>query len=91
MNFEEEIKELRSEINTLNRVIIEKIKERINVAEKIGEVKKRHRMPVEDKVRESIVYQQIRKLAEENLLPHENIERIFKEIISICIDAEEKI
>ena len=91
MNFDEEIKELRSEINILNKEIIEKIRDRIDVAEKIGEIKKKHGIPIEDKVRESIVYQQVRRLTEEYGLPYENIERIFKEIISICVDAEEKI
>jgi 3-deoxy-7-phosphoheptulonate synthase/chorismate mutase len=90
MSYSEDIEELRSEINKLNKDIIEKIKKRVEIAQKIGEVKKKHGKPIKDKARESIVYQQVKRLSEKNCLPSDNIESIFKEIINICIKAEEE-
>lgn len=91
MDYEDELRKLRVEINRLNKEIIEKITERKEIAKKIGEVKKRHEKPVVDKAREKIVYQQVRKLATQYDLPSNKMEMIFKEIIGICIYAEEKI
>ena len=91
MSYSEDIEELRLEINRLNREIIEKIKKRVEIAQKIGEVKKKYGKPIKDKARENIIYQQVRRLAEKNGLLPNSIEKIFKEIIYICITAEEKL
>jgi chorismate mutase len=91
MEYEDELKKLRVEINQLNKEIIEKITERKEIAMKIGKVKKRHGKSIVDKAREKIVYQQVKKLAIQHDLPANTVEKIFKEIINICINAEEKI
>ena len=91
MEYEDEIKKLRVKINRLNKEIIEKITERKEIAMKIGKVKKRHGKSIVDKAREKIVYQQVKKLAIQHDLPANAVEKIFKEIINICINAEEKI
>jgi chorismate mutase len=91
MEYEDELKKLRVEINQLNKEIIEKITERKEIAMKIGKVKKRHGKSIVDKAREKIVYQHVKKLAIQHDLPANTVEKIFKEIINICINAEEKI
>jgi chorismate mutase len=91
MSYNEDIEELRLEINKLNKEIVDMIKKRVEIAQKIGEVKKKYGKPIKDKVRESIVYQQVRRHAEDNCLLPDSIENIFKEIINICIKAEEEL
>ncbi len=89
MNYEEEVAVYRKEINRLNEEILEKIRERIIIALKIGETKQRYGKPVIDKTRESAVLNQVRVSAEAKGLNPKAIERIFTEIIRACVEAEE--
>ena len=89
MSYEQEIGELRKEIDRLNIEIIDRIKERIEVAIQIGAVKHRYGMPIIDSEREKIVYERARTLAEQRSINPDAIERIFKEIVSMCVTAEE--
>ena len=88
MTYEEEIGELRKEINRLNREIVEKLAQRVDVALRIGGVKKRHGRPIVDRSRESVVYEQVRELARGNELDPEGVERVFREIIRLCTQVE---
>jgi chorismate mutase len=87
-SYEEEIEALRKEINRLNIEIVQKLSERVDVARKIGEVKKRHGRPIVDRKREAKVYQQVRWLAAERGIDTEGAERVFREIIRLCTEAE---
>jgi chorismate mutase len=87
-SYEEEIEGLRREINRLNAEIVEKLAERVEVAMRIGEVKRRHGRPVVDKSRESKVYQQIQELAHGKGIDSEGVVRVFREIIKLCTEAE---
>ena len=58
-SYEEEIENLRKEINQLNMEIVAKLSERVDVAQKIGEVKKRHGRPIVDRIREMKVFCEI--------------------------------
>ena len=89
MSYEQEIKELRKEIDRLNVEIIDRIKERVDVAIQIGAVKHRYDMPVVDSAREKIVYERARELAEQRGVDPDTIERIFREIVLMCVNAEE--
>ena len=88
MSYEEEIWELRVEINRLNEEIVDRLAERVSVAIQIGEAKKRHRQPIVDRSREGKVYEQIRLLAEDRGLDADGVERIFREIIRLCTEAQ---
>ena len=88
MRYEEEIGELRKEINRLNEEIIEKLAKRVEVAVRIGAVKRRHGRPIVDRSREEKVYEQIRKLARRRGLDAEGVERVFREIIRLCTEAQ---
>ena len=89
MSYTEEIGPLREEINRLNEEILEKIGERVGVALRIGEVKKRHGVPVVDRAREKVVLDRVGALAAERGLDPEAVRRVFREIIDLCVEAEE--
>jgi chorismate mutase/prephenate dehydratase len=91
MMHEEEIKKLREEINRLNEEIIYKLAERVAVAVKIGAFKKRHDKRIIDLRREEKIYEQVRALAIRNQLDAEGVERVFKEIIRLCTEAQVEI
>lgn len=88
MTYEEEIGELREEINRLNVEIVEKLSQRVEIALRIGRVKHGHGRPIVDRSREARVYEQVRELARRNDLEPDGVERVFREIISLCTQAE---
>ena len=87
-SYEEEIESLREEINRLNIEIVQKLSERVDVALRVGEVKKRHGRSIVDRSREAKVYQQVRGLAAERWISADGVERVFREIIRLCTEAE---
>ncbi len=88
MRYEDEIGELKAEINRLNGEIVEKLAERTDVAVRIGAVKRRYGLPIVDRSREGKVYEQIRRLAKEQSLDAEGVECVFREIIRLCTEAQ---
>jgi chorismate mutase len=88
MTYEEEIVPLRDEINRLNAEIVERLAERVRVAIEIGYVKHRHGKPVVDLGREEKVLNQARALAEEARIDLVGVEKVFREIIALCTQAE---
>lgn len=88
--YEEEIRPHRETIDRLNNEIIEKLTERVGAALKIGEIKKLHGKLVVDKTREQAILDRIRDKAEAKNMDPEGLERIFKEIIRLCVEAEER-
>ncbi|MBM3291877.1 chorismate mutase [Candidatus Bathyarchaeota archaeon] len=91
MIYEKEILQPREEINKINEEIILKIRERVNVAKKIAEIKRKYNKPIVDIEREKIVLNQVKQIGLKNGLDPERIEKIFQEIINLCVEAEEKI
>ena len=90
MSYEEEIAPLRIEIDRLNDEILDKLRERVEVALRIAEVKKRHGMPIVDRSREEAVLDYVGGLAANRGLDPEAVRRVFREIIDLCVEAEEK-
>lgn len=88
--YEDEIRPHRETIDRLNNEIIILLEERLQAALSIGEIKKKHGKPVVDKAREKAILDTIRKKAELRTLDPDGLERIFKEIIRLCVEAEEK-
>jgi chorismate mutase len=89
MTYEEEVEHLRNKINHLNSEIVRKLYERVEIAKAISEVKRKHRKPVRDGVREEMILDNVGKLAETMKLEAEGVRRVFKEIIELCVRAEE--
>ena len=90
VSYAEEIGPLRDEIDRLNEEMLDKISGRVEVALKIGEVKKRHGMPVVDLAREEAVLDHVGGLAANRGLYPEGARRVFREIIDLCVKAEEE-
>ncbi len=89
MTYEEEIAPHRAEINRLNKEILERLAERVEVAEAIAEVKRRHGKPIVDAARERIVLDQARMQAQARGLDPDGAEKVFRAIIDLCVEAEE--
>ena len=87
--YQEEIKPHRETIDRLNNEIIKLLGERVQVALSIGEIKRKHGKLVVDKTREQAILDAIRKKAELNDMDPDGLERIFMEIIRLCVEAEE--
>ena len=87
---EEDIQKLRDDINRLNGEIIELLAERVNIAKQIGEVKKKLGKPVIDTSREAVVYEQVKQHANDMNLDQEGVEKVFKEIIRLSVEAQEE-
>jgi chorismate mutase len=90
MVYEEEIKLHRDTIDRLNDEIITLIAERQKAALAIGGVKKRYGKPVVDRSREQAILDKIREKAQAKGLDPDALERVFREIIRLCVEVEEK-
>ena len=90
MSYEGEINHLRKEINRINLEIVESLSERVEVAQRIAEVKRRHGKPIRDAARENNVLDSLSSVAENRGLDPVGVRRVFREIIELCVRAEEK-
>ena len=90
MSYEEEIAPLRTEIDRLNEELLEKLRERVEVALSIAEVKKRHGVPIVDRAREEVVLDRVDGLAADRGLDPVAVRRVFRAVIDLCVEAEEK-
>ena len=81
----------RERIDQLDRALMRTLTERMRVCEQIGEYKKAHNLPVLQTVRWEKILSRVVKEAEENRLPRELAERIFKAIHQASIDRQTEI
>lgn len=83
----EDLSELRKEIDHLDKEIVEKLQERARLASKIGDIKKLKGDPIYRPDREKEVYEKIKKM---NLgpLPDNALTSIYREIMSATIAFE---
>jgi chorismate mutase len=86
----DEIQPHREAIDRLNNEIIALIATRQREALAIGEIKKHYGKPVVDKSREQAILDNIKSKAPANGLNPEALERVFREIIRLCVEAEEQ-
>lgn len=79
--------ELRMKIDEVDKELVSLFEKRIDIAKKIGEVKKKNHLPVIDSKREAEKIKAIRKLAcdERN---EDRIEELWKTIMKVCADSE---
>lgn len=75
------IENLRNQIDHIDERIIRLIAERLRTADLIGREKQKTRSKIEDKDREARVLNNIRKLAEQEKLLPEDVEKIYRQII----------
>ena len=79
------ITELRSKIDKIDVKILRLIEERVEVTKKIGEAKRKHNLPIEDKGREDKIH---RRLISKTHLNKKLIRKIFTTMIDYCKDNE---
>jgi len=87
----ESIEELREKINAIDRDLLELISKRVQIAKKIGEVKKEKGLPVVDYKRELEVVNRGKQLAEQLGLDAELIKVALRAIIGVCRKAQRSI
>jgi len=88
MTYEEEIAAPRKEIDRLNGEILAKIVERVEVAMRIAEIKRKHGRPIVDSHRERKVLDEIRVKATELGIDAEAAARVFEDIIRLTAKME---
>ena len=88
LSYRKEIEDLRKEINRLNEEIIDKLVQRVEIAVEIGKIKRRNGQPIVDEEREKKVFDQVKELSATKKLGTEGVERVFREIIRLCTEAE---
>lgn len=87
----DEIKPHREAIDRLNNEIIDRLTQRQGEALAIAEIKKRYDKPVVDPAREQAILDAIKAKAPGKGIDPEALERVFKEIIRLCVEAEENL
>ena len=83
------IKELRNSIDKVDDQIFDLILKRFDYVEKIGNIKKKMNMPVDDKAREKII---IERLSEKlsTKINYKEVKKIIGPIISISKDIQRR-
>lgn len=79
--------ELRMEIDEVDRELVSLFEKRIDIAKKIGEVKKKNHLPVIDSKREAEKIKALRKLAKDDR-NEDRIEELWKTVMKVCADSE---
>lgn len=83
-----EIAELRAGIEALDRQIIERVAERVDLARRIGELKRDAGGPTLDTEREAAVIRRAVETAREHGLPAEGIRELFWTLMGLCRTAQ---
>jgi len=77
------LEELRKKIDEADAQIVKLIAERMKIAQEIGKEKGKHGKQVEDAAREKRVLENVRRIAREESINQEDIEGIYKQIVTI--------
>jgi len=82
-----ELAELRKKIDIVDNQILELVEDRLELADKVAQVKKKKSMPLRDLAREEEV---IRNKCEKTDLPEEFVRKLYRLIIDEAVKLEEK-
>jgi chorismate mutase len=86
----EKISPLRKRIDEIDEQILCFLKERIDICENIGTIKREHGLPVKDVERENEQYKRITELASKLGLNPKEVRAVYQEIIAMSIRAQER-
>ena len=87
----EEINNLRQKINEIDSRIIELLKERLDIVKTIGKHKRDNNIPIVDLKREKEIIEKIvEKTKEQGIKDIEEIKAIYRSIISVSRNIQEK-
>ncbi|MFC2001352.1 prephenate dehydratase [Chloroflexota bacterium] len=78
------LEDLRRKIDEVDTGIVELIAKRIRIAEEIGKGKQEERKLIEDREREIKVLKNVKGIARDKNISHQDIENIFKQVIASC-------
>ncbi len=78
------LENLRRKIDEIDVEIVKLIVERIRITQEIGKEKKEKGKEIEDREREQIVLENVRSIAREKRVSQEDIEGIYKQIMTVC-------
>ena len=85
----ENIKRLRKKVDEVDEQILRSLSQRAEMCRSIGLVKKKHRIPIQDFLRENDVYAHIRERATELGLDPSHTEAIYRQIVNMCSAVQE--
>jgi chorismate mutase len=80
----ENITQLRKKIDEVDEQILRALSKRAEICRSIGQVKKKHKIPVKDVPRENNVYMHIKEKAAALDLDPEQVEAIYNRIVKMC-------
>jgi len=84
----EKISSLRKRIDEIDEQILRLLKERVDVCENIGMIKREQRIPVMDRRRENELYTRVTGIAVKlGLIPQE-VKAVYREIIAMSTRAQ---
>jgi len=86
----ERISPLRKRIDEIDEQILCLLKERVNICENIGIIKREQGIPVRDRHRENEQYTRITGIASKLGLNPQEVRVVYQEIIAISIRAQER-
>ncbi|MEM3640541.1 MAG: chorismate mutase [Candidatus Bathyarchaeia archaeon] len=84
----EEILNLRKKIDEVDEKILHLLKERMEICENIGAIKKEHGFPVRNRSRENEKYKRIMEKALELGLDPYEVKAVYRKIIAMCIRVQ---
>jgi chorismate mutase-like protein len=87
----DELSRLRTEIERLDRQLVELIAERVRLAQHVGAVKRAAGLPVLDPPREAAVVRRAGEAARELGLADDAMREIFWRLIALSRDAQERL
>ncbi len=85
----ERVSPLRKRIDEIDEQILRLLKERMDVCENIGVIKREQRIPVRDRQRENEQYTRITEIASKLGLNPQEVIAVYQEIIAMSIRAQE--
>jgi len=86
----ERMSSLRKRIDEIDEQILRLLKERVDICENIGMIKREQEIPVRDRQRENKQYTRMTKLASKLGLNPQEVRAVYQEIIAMSIRAQER-
>ena len=71
----------RKKIDKIDNQILKRLSERLKVVKDIKKYKRQHKLPITDKAREKIIFQDLNKKAKKYKLNNKQVKDIYKVII----------
>lgn len=88
MSQEDDIAALRARIEELDRALVEQVAERVDLARRIGEIKRATGSATLDPEREAAVIRRAVETARQHRLPAEGVREIFWSLMALCRGAQ---